>query len=218
MDKQAAYEDIRLQIMEERLLPGHWLVERELCDAYSLSRTPVREILWRLVADGFLEQESNRGFSVRRLGLEQIFEIFQAREAVEGMAARLACRKGSETFRSALQTIKARIEETHIESDPARGIALGRQLHSAVMEAAHNGVLAEMHAKLNNLAALTSNITKRSAAIEKVSGVAHVDIIDAILERDEEKSERLMRAHLRETCRQVVDQFYPGMLKDSTPR
>lgn len=218
MDKQSAYEDIRLQIIEEKLLPGQWLIERELCEAYSLSRTPVREILWKLVADGFLEQESNRGFSVRRLGLEQIFEIYQAREAVEGMAARLACRKGSEAFRAALQELKKKIMDTNIESSPSEGIALGRQLHNAIMEAARNSVLGEMHKKLNNLVALTSNITKRSAAIEKASGFAHLDIIEAIIEQDEEKSERLMRTHLRETCRQVVDQFYPGMIGESSGR
>jgi DNA-binding GntR family transcriptional regulator len=218
MDKQSAYEDIRLQIIEEKLLPGQWLIERELCEAYSLSRTPVREILWKLVADGFLEQESNRGFSVRRLGLEQIFEIYQAREAVEGMAARLACRKGSEAFRGGLQELKKKIMDTNIESSPSEGIALGRQLHNAIMEAARNSVLGEMHKKLNNLVALTSNITKRSAAIEKASGFAHLDIIEAIIEQDEEKSERLMRTHLRETCRQVVDQFYPGMIGESSGR
>jgi len=91
MNKINVYEDIRRQIVEEKLVPGQWLVERELCKTYSMSRTPIREILWSLTADGFLEQEANRGFVVRRLGLEQIFEIFQAREAIEGMAARLAC-------------------------------------------------------------------------------------------------------------------------------
>ncbi len=82
MDKNKVYEDIRLQIVEEKLAPGQWLIERELCETYRMSRTPVREILWKLMADGFLEQEANRGFVVRRLGLEQIFEIFQAREAI----------------------------------------------------------------------------------------------------------------------------------------
>ena len=98
MDKTTVYEDIRRQIVEEKLAPGQWLIERELCETYRMSRTPIREILWKLTADGFLEQEANRGFVVRRLGLEQIFEIFQAREAIEGMAARLACRRGGEAF------------------------------------------------------------------------------------------------------------------------
>ena len=48
MDKQTVYEHIKQQIIEEKLSPGHWFVERELCATYGLSRTPIREILWKL--------------------------------------------------------------------------------------------------------------------------------------------------------------------------
>jgi DNA-binding GntR family transcriptional regulator len=216
MNKNKVYEDIRRQIVEEKLLPGQWLIERELCETYRMSRTPIREILWRLTADGFLEQEANRGFVVRRLGLEQIFEIFQTREAIEGMAARLACRRGGEAFRSQLRDIKKKISQAHIESDPNLGIALGRELHRAIMSAANNRILADINEKLENLTVLTANLTKRSPRIEKASGEAHLNIINAMLQQDEEKGEQLMRDHLRETCRNVVDQFYPGMLEVSS--
>jgi DNA-binding GntR family transcriptional regulator len=216
MDKAKVYEDIRRQIVEEKLAPGQWMIERELCETYSMSRTPIREILWKLTADGFLEQEANRGFVVRRLGLEQIFEIFQAREAIEGMAARLACRRGSEAFHSKLREIKKKIAKANIESDPMLGIALGRELHKATMDAAHNSIMADINERLENLTVLTANITKRSPAIEKASADAHLNIINAMLQQDEEKGEQLMREHLRETCRNVVEQFYPGMLATSS--
>jgi len=212
MDKTKVYEDIRRQIVEEKLAPGQWVIERELCETYSMSRTPIREILWKLTADGFLEQEANRGFIVRRLGLEQIFEIFQAREAIEGMAARLACRQGGEAFHAKLLEIEKKIAAADIESDPTLGIALGRELHTAIMDAAHNSIMAGINAKLENLTLLTANITKRSPHIEKASAEAHLSIINALLQQDEEKGEQFMREHLRETCRNVVDQFYPGML------
>jgi DNA-binding GntR family transcriptional regulator len=212
MDKNTVYEDIRRQIVEEKLAPGQWLVERELCETYSMSRTPIREILWKLASDGFLEQEANRGFAVRRLGLEQIFEIFQTREAIEGMAARLACRRGGEAFRSKLRAVKKKIAAANIESDPMLGIGLGRELHRAIMDAAQNGIMADINGRLENLTFLTANITKQSPTIEKASADAHLNIINALLQQDEEKSEQLMREHLRETCRHVVEQFYPGML------
>jgi DNA-binding GntR family transcriptional regulator len=215
MDKTKIYEDIRRQIVEEKLAPGQWMIERELCETYSMSRTPIREILWKLTADGFLEQEANRGFVVRRLGLEQIFEIFQAREAIEGMAARLACRRGGEAFHSKLREIKKKIAKANIESDPMLGIALGRELHRATIDAAHNSIMADINERLENLTVLTANITKRSPRIEKASADAHLNIINAMLQQDEEKGEQLMREHLRETCRNVVEQFYPGMLATS---
>lgn len=212
MDKQAVYEDIKQQIVDEKLSPGHWFVERELCAAFGLSRTPIREILWRLMSDGFLEQEPNRGFVVRKLGLEQIFEVFQAREAVEGMAARLACSKGDESFRSALREMLERLNRLDAEIDPAQGSALGRELHGAIVEAARNRIMVGIYENLKNLSILTSNITRKSPNIEKISKEAHLILIDALLEQDEETSERIMREHLRDTCRQIVEQFYPNML------
>jgi DNA-binding GntR family transcriptional regulator len=218
MDKNTVYEDIRQQIVDERLAPGQWLIERELCQSYGLSRTPIREILWKLTADGFVEQEANRGFVVRRLGLEQIFEIFQAREAIEGMAARLACLRGGEAFRSTLREIKKKITRTNIESDPTAGIALGRELHRAIMDAAQNGIMSVINKRLENMTVLTANITKRSPAIEKASAEAHLNIINAVLEQDQDEAEKMMREHLRETCRHVVEQFYPGMLQASSSK
>jgi DNA-binding GntR family transcriptional regulator len=217
-DKNRIYENIRQQIVEEKLVPGQWLLERELCQTYGMSRTPIREILWKLTADGYVEQEANRGFIVRRLGLEQIFEIFQTREAIEGMAARLACLKGGESFRSTLREIKKKIAKTNIESDPAAGIALGRELHRAIMDAAQNGIMTDFNKRLANMTVLTANITKRSPAIEKASAEAHLNIINAVLEQDQDKAEKMMREHLRETCRLVVDQFYPGMLQASSSK
>ena len=212
MDKQAVYEHIKQQIIEEKLTPGHRFVERELCATYRLSRTPIREILWKLTSDSFLDQEPNRGFIVRKLGLEQIFEVFQTREAVEGMAARLACSKGDESFRSALREIMEKLYKLDAEADPAQGSALGRQLHGAIVDAARNGIMVGIYENLKNLSILTSNITRKSPAIEKVSKEAHIILISALLEQDEEKSERLMREHLRDTCRRIVEQFYPNML------
>ena len=212
MDKQGVYEHIKQQIIEEKLTPGYRFVERELCATYCLSRTPIREILWKLTSDSFLEQEPNRGFIVRKLGLEQIFEVFQTREAVEGMAARLACSKGDESFRSALREILEKLNKVDAEADPAQGSALGRQLHGTIVEAARNGIMVGIYEKLKNLGIFTSNITRKSPAIEKVSREAHLILINALLEQDEEKSERLMRDHLRDTCRQIVEQFYPNML------
>src|SRR4030042_496602 len=149
MEKNAVYEDLRRQIVQEKLRPGQWWIERELCETYRVSRTPIREILWKLTVDGFLEQEANRGFVVRRLGLEQIFEIFQTREAIEGMAARLACLKGGEAFRSTLREIKKKITRTNIEYDPAAGIALGRELPRALMETAQNRIMVDINKRLD---------------------------------------------------------------------
>ncbi len=219
MDKQHVYEDIKQKIIEERLLPGQWLIERELCECYGLSRTPIREVLWRLYNDGLLHQESNRGFTVKRLTLDQVLDIFQLREAVEGMASRLASSKGSNGFMEGLREIKDKLLEVDIEQNSFAGIMLGRRLHNGIIEAAANGLMSDIYEKLMNLTILTANITRKSVAIERASRDAHLAIIDALLSRDEVLSELRMREHLRDTCRVLVAQFYPGIieLKNNRP-
>ena len=80
MDKQAVYEHIKQQIIQEKLAPGHWFVERELCATYGLSRTPIREILWKLKSDGFLEQDEEKSERLMRDHMRdtcrQIVELF----------------------------------------------------------------------------------------------------------------------------------------------
>jgi DNA-binding GntR family transcriptional regulator len=212
MDKQAIYDDIRQQIVDERLKPGEWLVERDLCSTYGVSRSPIREVLWQLTVEGLLVREANRGYTVRKLGLEQIFELFQAREAIEGMAARLACRKGDEAFRDNLRSIKEELTKVDVEGDVYQAILLGRKLHGAIDETAGNSIMAEINQKLQNLTILTITLTRKSPTIETISRNAHIAIIDAFLEQDEDKCERAMRDHLKDTCREVVEHFYPGMI------
>jgi DNA-binding GntR family transcriptional regulator len=199
MNKNELYKELKSKIFDEDISPGTWLVERELCDQYSLSRTPVREILRVLVSDGLITLEPTKGYSVRKLSFEEIVEIFHARESVEGMAARLSCLRGDQDFLSLVEKIKYQLEEIDIDKDTYLGVEIGHKLHNALIKAAGNKILDEFYEKLNNLAALTRNLSKRSVEIEQNSRNDHIAISKAILEKDEEKSEHAMRKHIKNT-------------------
>jgi len=211
--KNTIYKELKTKIMSGKLLPGSSLVEREISDEYSISRTPVREILWRLASDGLLEQEPSRGYIIRKISLEEIFNIFQSREGVEGMATRLACQKGDAKFFSKINEIRKKIKEVDIEKNTQEGVFFGRNLHDLIITTANNNFLSEFYNKLRDLTALTRNITQKSVFIEKKSQELHLEIINALEERDEEKSEYCMREHLRTTCRLMADYFYPNLFK-----
>lgn len=212
-NKNTIYKGLKKEIMSGKLLPGSNLVEREISNEYSISRTPVREVLWRLASDGLLEQESTGGYIVKKVSLEEIFNIFQSREAIEGMAARLACQKGDDNFFSNIKELGERIKEIDIEKKSQEGVFFGRKLHDLIIATANNVFLLEIYNKLRDLAALTRNITKKSVLIEKKSQESHLLIINSLEEKDEEKSEYYMREHLRITCRMMVDCFYPNLFK-----
>ena len=212
-DKNTIYKELKKEIMSGKLLPGSVLVERNISNEYSISRTPVREILWRLASDGLLEQEPSGGYIIRKISLEEIFSIFQSREAIEGMAARLASQKGDDNFFSNIKEIRERIKEIDIEKNSQEGVLFGRKLHNLIIVTANNAFLSEFYNKLRDLAVLIRNITQKSVLIEIKSQESHLDIINALEEKDEEKSEYYMREHLRITCRLMADYFYPNLFK-----
>lgn len=212
MTKNEAFEDIRLKIFREEHPPGAWLVERDLSAEYGLSRTPIRELLRDLAAVGLLEFQPAKGYRVRELRFEEVIEIFHAREAVEGMAARLACQKGGEEFFLALADLRRELAGANIGDDVDAGVALGQKLHDSIVATAENSVLSEVYEKLKCLSALTRNITRKFLRIEEDSRAAHMRIIDAVAKRTPDASERAMREHLEQTCRCLIDGYMISQL------
>ena len=200
MNKEGLYNELKNRIISEEIIPGTWLVEREISEKYNVSRTPVREILRVLATDGLIIFEPSKGYFIRKLNFEELVEIFHARESIEGMLTRLACTRADEEFLADIKVIRKQIEEIDIENNPSQGVDIGHSLHNAIVEQAQNNFLGEFYQKLNNLNQLTRNMTKMSVSIEQSSRNDHIAIADAILEKDEDKSEHAMRRHIKSTC------------------
>ena len=209
MKKDEILDDLRQKILSEVYTQGQPLIERELCEYYSISRTPIREILWRLVLDGVVEQRPARGFNVRTLGWEQIFEIFQTREAIEGMASRLTCQRQDGRIIERLRQLKDALETMPEKNVAKEGPEIGRVLHQTIIEGSSNSLLGEIYEKIGYMAKLTSNIAQKSRIIETDSRDGHVAIINAIIEGDPDNCEQVTRVHLRVTCRNIINTFYP---------
>jgi DNA-binding GntR family transcriptional regulator len=206
--KDEIRQELKGRIIGEEYSPGQWIIEREICKKYGLSRTPVREILRNLVSDGLLELQPAKGYLVRKLSWEEVVAIFQAREGVEGMAAWLTCRKSNQEFFLRLEELRDQLERVDIEKNPSQGVSIGNTLHNLIIETADNFLLSQFYQKLQNMAALTRNITRKSTSIEEKSKEDHLAIITALEEKDEVKSEQLLREHLRTTCRLLLETYY----------
>ena len=145
---EVAYESIANRIFIEEYPVGARLVMDELADKLNMSRTPIRDALHRLAQEGVLESAGRKGYVVRRLDAEEIRQTFEARETLEGSAARIAARFGQE----AAEHVRAAIKR-------AQGFELGtplgnydanRTVHRAVVEATRNEILLEFFDALWN--------------------------------------------------------------------
>lgn len=135
----AAYNKISQAMIAGTLPAGTRLVMDNLAEELDISRTPVRDALLRLEREGLIEPTGRRGYIVREVNLGEIDNIYQAREAIEGYAAR----KLAELGESAIAGVEKAIEagEATAGDGPAEAYAANRDVHRAVVEALDNPVL-----------------------------------------------------------------------------
>ena len=136
------------------LLPGARLKETDLVAALAVSRTPLREALAALRAEGILERDDD-GLRVRRLDWRDVRALYELRGTLEGLAASLAAQNAGDAERTVIDTI-CRAEGDLIHGGAAPDVLArhNRQFHHAILQAAGNRFLAESLERLSRLMVL----------------------------------------------------------------
>lgn len=187
---------LRDAIREGRLAPGQRLVVADVTKMFKVSAGPVREAIRRLTGEGLVDITPHRGATVRQFSAEEVREIFEVREVIEGLAARLAAAKIDEGFhRVRLQACRDAMAEAAASMGPSY-VAHNQELHELIYTIAGNG-------KVNEIAGqLTLPIYRMryhhliDPTYIQTSMAEHERLIDAILAGDETLAERLMREHI----------------------
>jgi DNA-binding GntR family transcriptional regulator len=191
---QDAYERIRAAIRDGSLAPGLRLTEVELAARFGVSRTPVRQALARLEAEGLLTHAPRRGLTVTRPDHSQVVELYVMREILEGAAARLAAQHASETELAAMAELVE--QEPSLYGDAAALAALNQRLHGLLYLAAHNRYLLKSLEQLSaNMALLPSLLTVEGRA--QSAHKEHRTLLRALRKRDGEAAEAAAKAHAR---------------------
>jgi DNA-binding GntR family transcriptional regulator len=202
--KEQVLNDLKNKIVSGEIIPGSWLTEREICEKYKISRTPVREILWNLANLNIIEAAGDRGYRVLKYSIEDIIEVFNARKAIEGECARLACLCTDSDYMHRVETLMEELVSARENEDPAKLVEIGSRVHQFIQEKAHNRYLSAFNTRIFSLVAILRNTTKAYIAIEKESKLGHQEILDALAARDSLKCSRAMRSHLQTTCVAIV--------------
>lgn len=145
-----AYSALREDIIEWRLLPGAVLAEVEQSERLGVSRTPIREALSRLTAEGLARTAGRRGVVVSAISLADVNELFELRETLECRASALAAQRGNPTIFAALHDELAAAPTLLSSADPARHeyYALVGKLDEAIDLAICNSYLAQAMSSL----------------------------------------------------------------------
>ena len=190
-----AYATLRGEIMDGQLPPGHRMREQELSERLQVSRTPVREALSRLQADGLLLMQPRSGLAVAELDDAGVIELYETREALEGTAAQLAARYANPRDIAAMRSILA--AEELAPDDPVQQQRHNRAFHAALLAASHNRFLVKSLQVLHDALALLGPTTLVRPGRREQAQAEHRRVLEAIEKRDSVTAETEMRAHVR---------------------
>lgn len=201
----AVYRTLRAAVHQGRIATGTRLIEQELAAALNVSRTPVREALRRLEADGLLESTPHRGFVVVDL-LDDAQVVYGIRQRLEGLAAALAAHRITVPQLEELDAVQTRMEALLADggAESVRELAqLNEVFHTGVTDAAGSPRLIRLVGHLAPAYISHQVVALYSEEQRRRSFEGHRQILDALWNRDAEMADRLVQEHL-ENGKQVV--------------
>lgn len=206
------YGAIRKMTEDFEFKPESQINEVALAKRLGTSRTPVREALNRLVAEGFLTFRSRKGFFCRPLGQPQILALYEARVAVECEAVRLALRKASDEELSTLvETLRVFEPEYDQSGDAGRLLELDELFHTEIAKLSKNPELQKFLTNLNGrirfvrLLDLKKMLGAAGTVNEDARITAHQNILSLISKRNEEAAVNAMRRHIERRREEAAD-------------
>jgi DNA-binding GntR family transcriptional regulator len=189
-------DQIENEILTGALPPGHRLDEVSLATRFGVSRTPIREALFQLASAGLVEIRPRRGAVVAEVGPERLVQMFEVMAGLEGMAGRLAARRHTEVDRLNLQRAHEACRRAAETGDTDAYYYENELFHMAIYTASHNPFLIEqctaLHRRLKPYRRIQLLVKNRVAS----SLAEHEAVIEAILDLDGDRAERLLRDHI----------------------
>lgn len=197
-------------IVEGQIAPGSKISEPELAKRFEVSRGPLREALMRIEGLGLIERIPHVGARVIQFSSAKLVELYAVREALEGMAARLAARNITEIEIAGLETLLS-THSAHI--DQVDGASYFHQqgdfdFHYRIIKASRNSQLISLLCdELYHLLRMYRYQSPRAQSRPVEALDEHKFILQAIRNRDEELAEMLMRRHISRSRRLIEQQI-----------
>lgn len=204
---EAAADHLRRMIVEQELEPGSRLGEKALSELLGISRTPLREGLKLLAAEGLVDLVPNKGARVALLDAREIHDLFEAAAGIERAGAELAAERLSDGEIGQLNELQARIEIEFDLGNRRQYFELNQEIHRTIVAGSKNEVLIATHNWLFPRLERARYQALGSESRWRVSVEEHRDILAAIGERQSERAGRLLAAHVLQTGRSIIDRL-----------
>lgn len=198
---EVVHERLREAILSAELRPNHRLVENDIADWLEVSRTPVREALFRLVQEGLVVQR--KGWVVRDHTPAEILEVIEARAGVEAHAAFLAAGRITEAQLARMEELIVTMEDDSVSR--LRLNELNNIFHDIVTDGAGNTVVAQMHRRTKIHYWNLNQPVVFTPADDEIVNTQHRQLVAALRAGDGETAAGIARRHVDNTARIIRD-------------
>ncbi|WP_255565099.1 GntR family transcriptional regulator [Methylovirgula sp. HY1] len=208
---------LRQMILEGELRPGDKVPEEELCVRFGVSRTPIREALKVLAAEGVLQILPHRGAIVARITHAQIDELFPIMAALERLAGALACARASDQQIARVRALHDEMMGFYRAGNESAYLRLNWLIHEALFDLAGNDTLACFFQQILTRIHVCRFIMRKSSAHWQRAVAEHERIIEALEARDGHRLADLLDAHVMETTAAIARDFIARDAADPNP-
>ncbi len=201
-------ERLQALIVDGELVPGEKVAERELCERFGVSRTPLREALKVLASDGLVSLMPNRGAVVNVLTLSELEEVFPVMGALEALSGELACVHIEDGEVEYIEDLHRRMLQFYDARELTGYFRLNQEIHEAILVAARNGTLMSHYRTLAVRVRRVRYLADMSPESWARAVEEHEMILAALKARDGQRLAGILKDHLQnkfETVREWIE-------------
>jgi len=202
---QKVYRALKIEIIKGSLKPGTKLSEGKIAEQMGVSRTPVREALRKLAAEGFVKISPNQGVVVSNASVEDVQEVLQIRGVLEGLAARLATKRINEEEIKELEKYQKRMEHYTNKDNVLAFSEMDAEFHELILNICGNNRLIQIRENLSDQA---HRYRIRSLSVPgrlKYSFKEHQEIVEALKRKNTKQADRLSQKHIENVLKNILD-------------
>ncbi|TFZ36502.1 GntR family transcriptional regulator [Pseudomonas syringae] len=211
------YRRLKQEIFDFYLLPYDRFTETQLADRYQVSRTPVRDALYRLQREGYLDVEFRRGWSVKPLDFNQIDQLYDLRIVLECAAVERIC--ASAEVHPELTILRQHwlVDRDSWQIDMQVVTDLDEQFHTQLVAASGNLEMARIHQEVTERIRIVRRLDFFKSARIEHTYLEHAAILNALQARKRDEALLLLRSHV-EISKLEVRKLTISMLSDARRR
>lgn len=187
--KEYVYHELKKKLISNVIKPGERIYEEVIAEELEVSRTPVREAINQLVAEGFVENRPRKGIFAAEISREELVKMLDVRIALESLAIKLCCERITEGQVKELRSILKKLEDNLHKKDYIEASQWDSKIHRFIAEVADNKKLISYINDIQDVFAYTRgyNIKWTDKKVERSIG-EHSKIVEAIAKKDEESA------------------------------